>query len=400
MPIHRWFHYYAGFSAQWLGGLLRERSGSGRLRVLDPFAGSGTALIEAERAGAEAIGLEPHPFINRVARAKLLWREDAGGFVKYCEGLVADARTERVDVGPENTLLQRCYAPDVLGDLVALRTAWLRRADGAPTSELAWLALSAALRDCTAVSSNQGQYILPNHAKMNGATGIGAFEARYRAMVHDMVLAQAEGRSGGATILQEDARSCRGVPSEWADFVVTSPPYANNYDYADATRLEMTFFGEVERWGDLQDIVRRHLLRSSTQHVSKDVSQTFAHLQDELLRPIRDELAAVCQSLVLEREEHGGKKNYHTMLVLYFLDLAAVWRSLRRVVRAGGEACFVIGDSAPYGVYVPVERWLAELALASGFRSWRFEKLRDRNVKWKNRKHRVPLKEGLLWVAG
>ena len=93
MPIHRWFHYYAGFSAQWLGGLLRERSGSGRLRVLDPFAGSGTALIEAERAGAEAIGLEPHPFISRVARVKLLWREDAGGFARYCEGLVADART-------------------------------------------------------------------------------------------------------------------------------------------------------------------------------------------------------------------------------------------------------------------------------------------------------------------
>jgi hypothetical protein len=62
--------------------------------------------------------------------------------------------------------------------------------------------------------------------------------------------------------------------------------------------------------------------------------------------------------------------------------------------------CFVVGDSAPYGVYVPVERWLGELALAAGFHSYSFEKTRDRNVKWKNRKHRVPLKEGRLWVEG
>jgi hypothetical protein len=64
------------------------------------------------------------------------------------------------------------------------------------------------------------------------------------------------------------------------------------------------------------------------------------------------------------------------------------------------EVCFVIGDSAPYGVYVPVIEWFGKLALAAGFESWSFEKLRDRNIKWKNRKHRVPLCEGHLWVRG
>ena len=58
--------------------------------------------------------------------------------------------------------------------------------------------------------------------------------------------------------------------------------------------------------------------------------------------------------------------------------------------------CWVVGDSAPYGVYCPIDRWIGDLALASGFREYSFEKLRDRNIKWKNRKHRVPLKEGLL----
>jgi hypothetical protein len=40
------------------------------------------------------------------------------------------------------------------------------------------------------------------------------------------------------------------------------------------------------------------------------------------------------------------------------------------------------------------------VALAAGFNDYSFDKIRDRNVKWKNRKHRVPLLEGRLWVHG
>ena len=88
------------------------------------------------------------------------------------------------------------------------------------------------------------------------------------------------------------------------------------------------------------------------------------------------------------------------MVAAYFADMFRVWISLRRVCSEGAKVCFVVGDSAPYGVYIPVDEWLGELAVSAGFGSYRFEKIRDRNVKWKNRKHRVPLKEGHLWVEG
>jgi hypothetical protein len=182
--------------------------------------------------------------------------------------------------------------------------------------------------------------------------------------------------------------------------VITSPPYANNYDYADATRLEMCFFGEIESWGDLQGAVRKHLLRSCTQHVAALHAGIDTYLRNELLRPIERELRETCAKLAAERESHGGKKPYDLMVAAYFSDMAKVWRTLRRVCNRGCLVCFVIGDSAPYGVYVPVDRWLGKLALAAGFKTCRFERTRDRNVKWKNRKHRVPLHEGRLWVEG
>jgi hypothetical protein len=123
-------------------------------------------------------------------------------------------------------------------------------------------------------------------------------------------------------------------------------------------------------------------------------------LQQPEVDSIRTELTDVCRELASIRESKGGRKTYHLMIACYFRDLALVWRSLRRVCLDGCTICFVIGDSAPYGVYVPVIPWLGKLALSAGFKSFRFEKTRDRNTKWKNRKHRVPLQEGRLWVEG
>ena len=88
------------------------------------------------------------------------------------------------------------------------------------------------------------------------------------------------------------------------------------------------------------------------------------------------------------------------MIAGYFYDMAKMWAELRRVTTDNALICCVIGDSAPYGIYVPVDRWLGELALAAGFKSFTFERLRSRNIKWKNRKHRVPLQEGILWING
>ena len=65
LPIHRWFRYSAGFSALWAGEVIEKEHRNGRLRVLDPFSGSGTVLLEAEQAGVEALGIEAHPFVVR-----------------------------------------------------------------------------------------------------------------------------------------------------------------------------------------------------------------------------------------------------------------------------------------------------------------------------------------------
>lgn len=400
LPIHRWFRYSAGFSALWVSEVIRSAEDTSSQRVLDPFVGSGTVLIEAERCGVQAIGLEAHPFVARVARAKLLWRESPKEFREFALDVLSEAQRLGGTTEGYPKLIYKCYPKETLADLDALKRAWQRRADGGAYSELTWLALVAILRATSPVGTAQWQYVLPKKSKAKVLAPFQAFKAQVLTMASDMAARQREEYGPQAQVYPEDARRCSSVPDNWATLVITSPPYANNYDYADATRLEMSFFGEVQSWGDLQRVVRRYLIRSCTQHVAKMIGDTFLILSQPELAPIKAEIWEVCTQLARERRKHGGRKAYHTMIAAYFSDMALVWKALRKKTAPGGKICFVIGDSAPYGVHVPVERWLGELALAAGFKSYRFEKIRDRNVKWKNRKHRVPLHEGRLWVEG
>jgi len=400
LPIHRWFRYSAGFSAEWASKVINDEKAEGRTRVLDPFVGSGTLVLEAEAAGVDGIGVEAHPFVSRVALAKLHWRSDPEALTAHGARVLDRARRhgDSKRVFPE--LLTRCFPPEVLDRLESLRRAWEEEADETAASHLAWLALVAILRECSPVGTAQWQYILPRKSKARSLDPSSAFRAKVALFAADMESRQRQPHGPPGRVVADDARSLASVPDRWAQLVITSPPYANNYDYADATRLEMTFFAEIAGWGCLQDAVRRHLVHACTQHVAPLVKETDRLIADPCLNPIAPGLTEICQALAVARESHGGRKPYHTMVAAYFQDMARCWVALRRVSAPDCRVCFVVGDSAPYDIHVPVDRWLGELAVAAGFKGFRFEKTRDRNVKWKNRKHRVPLHEGRLWVEG
>ena len=399
LPVHRWIRFSAGFSGAWAQHVIGDARARGETRVFDPFAGSGTTLIAAEDAGVPAMGVEAHPFVFRLARAKLARRSASERFRVMADAIRADATTRTAEIDAYPALIRSCYADDVLGELDRLRAAVQCADDGSDAAQLAWLTLVGILRRCSHAGTAQWQYVLPKKSKRSPARPFAAFEELRGTVLVDM-LASPGSAGPAATLLRSDARECLGVPDGFATLVVTSPPYPNNYDYADATRLEMSFLGEVRGWGDLQSTVRRHLLRSCTQHVPERAVRLADTLSDPVLAPIRGELAAVCEELAAIRLTKGGRKTYHLMIACYFADLARVWIALRRVCATPSRVCFVVGDSAPYGVYVPVIEWLGRLAVAAGFGAFRFERTRDRNVKWKNRKHRVPLCEGRLWVTG
>ena len=398
LPVHRWFRYSAGFSAEWVKLLLAERK-LGEMRVVDPFVGSGTTCLACDEMGVPSYGLEAHPFVHRVARAKLSYAADLERFLAKADSAFDFARQAKAQTDRYPVLIQKCFGADTLDYLDRFRQAVNREQDGTCEAELLWMALVISLRVVSEAGTAPWQYVLPGRRKSTPPAPVSALHKTVQMIAADIRF-MARRAKPLAKLRLDDARCCTTVPDGWATLVITSPPYANNYDYADATRLEMTFMGEIRGWGDLQEAVRQHLVRACSQHVPPNAVNLEEILEAPELAPIRDEIVPICRELSSLRLERGGKKTYNNMIACYFLDMAKVWLALRRVCASPCEVCFVIGDSAPYGVYVPVIEWFGKLALAAGFETWSFKKLRDRNIKWKNRKHRVPLCEGHLWAAG
>ena len=76
LSMHRWANWIAGFSGEFARSAITRflprphPPGEGTL-VMDPFAGVGTTLIEANRLGLDSIGFEINPFAALVCRVKL-----------------------------------------------------------------------------------------------------------------------------------------------------------------------------------------------------------------------------------------------------------------------------------------------------------------------------------------
>lgn len=400
LPIHRWFRYSAGFAAMWVEEVLTDWRIRSDQVVLDPFVGSGTVPVVCDRMDINSVGVEAHPLVARICKAKLMWECDPARVGSLGAEVLKRAEGQRPDTSSYPQLIQRSFDSETLKILDRLKSAWLSLRDSSPESELTWLTITAILRRTSRAGTAQWQYILPNKTKRNVIHPLLAFQQQIEIIKSDLRWMQARAKRSRSQIIVGDARTFAANMPQRIDAVITSPPYANNYDYADALRFEMTFWGDVTGWGDIHDTVRKYLIVSSSQHSSRERLTPRDLLESDAVMPIRDELCIVMEQLAKVRETHGGKKHYHTMIGAYCRDISLTLRQLRIACKPESWMCWVIGDSAPYGVYCPIEKWIADLAMAAGFKRHHFDKLRDRNIKWKNRKHRVPLKEGILWIEG
>ena len=96
----------------------------------------------------------------------------------------------------------------------------------------------------------------------------------------------------------------------------------------------------ISGWGELQEKVRQHLIRSCSQHVPERAINLDEMLASPEVEPIRKELEIVCRELAEVRKTKGGKKTYHLMIACYFRDLAQVWIALRQVAHPAVKRLF------------------------------------------------------------
>ena len=164
LPVHRWFRYSAGFSAEWVKWLLAEREGQ-ELRVLDPFVGSGTTCLACDEMGVPSHGIEAHPFVHRVAQAKLSYATDPERLIAKAEKAFAFAAKATAESEHYPEIIGKCYGLETLDYLDRFRQAVEAEQDGSPEAGLLWMALVSSLRVVSEAGTAPWQYVLPGRRK-------------------------------------------------------------------------------------------------------------------------------------------------------------------------------------------------------------------------------------------
>ena len=412
-PIHRWFAYPAGYSHLLVEAKIRsERLEAGSGTVADPFVGCGTTSLAARRCGMHSVGTEAHPLVWWVARTKVYDGYDEADIRGELGGVLGGARraAEGVDVrGVWPELVYKCYGPANLRLLYLLRERVASVPDDR-TRDFLRLGLVATLRRASRAGTGW-PYIAPSKhgSKAAERDALSEFEAQCRMMLGDLrafweCIDRVDGPRTSHRIVRGDARQfARHAGASAADLVVTSPPYLNNYDYADRTRLETFFLGMYSSWAEITSRVRDELMTAATTQVRAcdyAVRRTMPTVREASMG-VHAELSGIVERLAGIRAGRSRRKTYDLMVAGYFEDITAVVGQVYEALGRGGKFVLVLGDSAPYGVHVRTDELIGRIAVALGFASYEIEVLRARGGKWRDnpQRHSVPLRESIVTVT-
>ncbi len=407
-PIHRWFTYPAGFSYKGVEEAFKLYNIRPGMTVYEPFAGTATTNLVAKQQGIHSFGIEAHPFVQFVAQTKLFWEFDIHELQRNIDSLISDIRasdsgklneSKMIATFPE--LVHKCYSPTKLVRLWLCREVILQLSD-IPFRNLAKLALTNLLRSIADVHTGW-PYIAPGKPKNSTSDVFGSLQDQLYLMASDIAYTLENVLPGARThLIAGDSREQHDIiANDSVDLSFTSPPYLNNYDYADRTRLETYFWGEAKSWSDITKNVRNKLIMSATTQALRGgfdenaaMSADLCSIAPNIAKTLQDKVS----QLVKLRMVKGGKKSYDMMVSGYFNDMLPIVQETYRVLKPGSSFVLILGDSAPYGVHIPTDVYLGEIGLAVGFERYEIEDLRTRGGKWKNnpQRHTVELKESIL----
>ena len=356
--------------------------------ILDPFMGSGTAVLESRLMGYDAIGVDLNPLAYVIAHAKLSALDLDGQLMEYLTAelwnrLSLSAHEWGLDLCPiadrnaepegdphfnasvlvdrsrgliELNELARWFPPAVLHKYAFLLSNIDTISDEV-FRQFCLVCLSSTVRTC----SQQDPRDLRIRRRKNiimDAPVLSMFASKLRFETAKLkafcdLRDQKRWVLGNHVCFVGDARNLakledhRLVEPEQVDMVITSPPYATALPYIDTDRLSLLLLG----LGNTRKI--RRLDRSLVGSREFTFSE-YKSLIDQLMcddgqkRGLPSELIEFLRYLHRENQPLGvgfRRRNLPALLYRYFLDMREALKEIYRVLRPKGQCYLVIGDN-------------------------------------------------------
>jgi site-specific DNA-methyltransferase (cytosine-N4-specific) len=396
--LHDWMKYREGFSAELVEKLLDEFQVKPGDAVLDPFAGSATTLAVAKMMGIDATGIELLPNCQLAWKAKSLVFDYDPAELRRLRQLVATITPKIANRPfPHLKITESAFMPQTEVDLMAY-TDWLGSLDLHENTKLLCAFILMSILEEVSLTRKDGQYLRWDSRadklrtrnllrESGGKQPIEGIDKGNIPSVRDVFIRQIDKIIADVANLQSQSTSpgCqRLIEGSALDLlptlnndqfaaVITSPPYANRYDYTRTYALELAYLGV----GDDIFRLRQELLSCTVENrpkleplAKKYEAQGRADHYRRVMSVVENNAALAEIDDALQRRYQRGEVNNAgvlTMVKQYFTELTFVYSELFRVCRPGAMVAF-INDNVRYaGEIIPVDLLCTELATTCGF---------------------------------
>ena len=394
-PISRWVKYKEGFSSELVKYFLTEYSPKPG-RLLDPFAGSGTTLFAGQELGWDSYGIELLPVGTFVMRAReavskldsLELKSFLDSFWKQfdafdkCERMINHISITKDAFSDEtehelNRYLTFCSTVKSKELQLALRLAAFAvleeisftRKDG---QYLRWD--SRSNRTLSGKPFDKGKIFTFDEAIKNKLNQIVEDLLPPTPLLFDIPEPSRKGGEPINIIEGSCLKELTKLPNDFFDFIVTSPPYCNRYDYTRTYALELVFLGHDT---DQVRELRQAMLSCTVENKEKIgyLRQNYDSTENagvfERVMRVYDDSGAMSEINIildsLNKQEKLNNNNVPRMVRNYFLEMCFVIYEMARVTRSGGY-CVMVNDNVRYGgEEIPVDLILSEFAENFGF---------------------------------
>ena len=380
--VHRWYPFVEGYSKEFIEDILQELHFTPKC-AMEPFCGSGTTPVELQNHHIQCYSFEVSPFMHLLAKVKLERTYDEETFAVF-RNKIADAISHPIvnirDVetipfgdrvikreGLDKYNFHDCSLDGLLDIRYAIRT----KVDDERYKKLFSIALASIILRASNMFRN-GKCLSYKKGWENKIIS--------RNEIHKLFLNQLD------TVISEDVKilssqdakvcnadicyfgdvrkSIEDVDDDTLDLIITSPPYLNSRDYTDIYMLELKVLELVKSHEDLQKL-RKSTLRSHVQVKYEDV------------KPIDNARLKNCLSDMKKSDAKSWNSDILNMICGYFEDMQQLFSAFSKKMRKGGVIYFNVANSAYFGVEVPVDMIISDIAEDCGLKVREIRKARD-----------------------
>lgn len=340
---HGYHRYPAKFIPQIVQQLIKDYAPTGDEIICDPFGGCGTTLVEAKISGRKSVAFDINPIAKLITQVKITPIRPSL-LEKYREEFLENHTNikARKNFAKRHPRIGYWFDENTTEELDKIYLA-IKKIRNDKVKKFFLCAFSHNLKNCSrwlmkSIKPTIDKKKIIQDPKTSFLRHLDSMIKKNHVFYDKLV--ETSNLRTPAKMYRRDSTQRLPLEDSSIDLIITSPPYVTSYEYADLHQLSLLWFGDDQNHFKKWDKFAESFNDFRSQFVGTSYKQEK-----------KGTLESVIGNKIVESLAHTDK-SLASDVANYFLDMRKVFSEMHRILKSGGKACVIVGNTSLRGVAI------------------------------------------------